>query len=485
MISSSLQEGSFLRRFLADPVAFFAFLLLLCMVLVGVYAPLFASSYPLLVHYRDEWFFPLFRYLLFSGAYSKSIDRFFNLLIFTLPLLVVVSFLFKKWRKRVLFSLLLLHFALFFYLEEYPLKDPARSETLLQARREALSHEYETFGLPRWSFELAHLTQKERADRVIDHRRHLRYHDSLIRRYGIPHPPSPYRYEAEAKAILLKQLRLAAEGGDLRAAARVHFHEEEERWLEEEERALGWTLWPLLRSFHWEEDAGGTSLFNREVHWWDLSRKNRKDLMAGLLFGIRVSLLVAIASVGLSCLVAIPVGAFSAYYGGRFDLLLCRFLEMWEAMPAFLMLLIAVAILQAKSLWITIVAIGLFSWTGLSRLLRGEILRQKGLAYVESCHCMGYSTPRILFGHLLPNALFPLLTLLPFSMMAAISAEAGLSFLGLGEEGSCSWGVLMDEGRRAFPYESMLLWPPALILTLLLLSIALLGDRLRDVLDRH
>jgi peptide/nickel transport system permease protein len=90
---------------------------------------------------------------------------------------------------------------------------------------------------------------------------------------------------------------------------------------------------------------------------------------------------------------------------------------------------------------------------------------------------------RIIFSHILPNAIPPLLTLLPFAIMGAITSEAGLSFLGLGEEGSCSWGVLMDEGRTAFPGESYLLWPPAILLTVLLIAIALVGDGLRDALD--
>src|SRR5262249_38942468 len=103
--------------------------------------------------------------------------------------------------------------------------------------------------------------------------------------------------------------------------------------------------------------------------------------------------------------------------------------------------------------------------------------------YVEACFAQGFSNRYIMFIHILPNAIPPLLTLLPFAMMGAITSEAGLSFLGLGEEGSCSWGVLMDEGRAAFPGESHLLWPPAALLTILLVAIALVGDALRDTFD--
>jgi peptide/nickel transport system permease protein len=96
---------------------------------------------------------------------------------------------------------------------------------------------------------------------------------------------------------------------------------------------------------------------------------------------------------------------------------------------------------------------------------------------------MGYRDNQIIFSHMLPNAIPPLLTLIPFAIMGAITSEAGLSFLGLGEEGSNSWGVLMDEGRSVFPAESYLLWPPAILLTILLVSIAIVGDAFRDSLD--
>jgi len=152
-------------------------------------------------------------------------------------------------------------------------------------------------------------------------------------------------------------------------------------------------------------------------------------------------------------------------------------------MPTFFMLLMIVAFLQSKSIFLVIGIIGLFGWTNFSRFVRGEFLKQKQLPYVEACHALGFNNRRIMFNHLLPNAIPPLLTLIPFAIMSAMTSEAGLSFLGLGEEGSTSWGVLMDEGRSAFPSESYLLWPPALLLTTLLVAIAIVGDTLRDALD--
>lgn len=188
-------------------------------------------------------------------------------------------------------------------------------------------------------------------------------------------------------------------------------------------------------------------------------------------------------SIGLALLIAVPVGAFSGYYGGKIDLIIYRLIEIWEAMPTFFMLLMIVAFFQTKSIFLVIGVIGFFGWTGFSRFIRGEFLRQKQLPYIEACQALGYSDTSIMFSHLFPNAIPPLLTLVPFAIMGAITSEAALSFLGLGEEGSNSWGVLMDEGRTAFPAESALLWPPAILLTLFLIAIALAGDALRDALD--
>ncbi len=268
-----------------------------------------------------------------------------------------------------------------------------------------------------------------------------------------------------------------------KAQARLAYLHDRRAWLDRQVQELHFKIMPLIRPFHWEDDAGGDQGLNRFVSWWDLTRINRKDMVAALIFGVRISLSVGILAIGLALLIGIPIGSLSGYYGGKIDLIAYRLIEIWESMPTFFMLLMVVAFLQSKSIFLVIAVIGFFGWTGFSRFVRGEFFRQKQLLYVEACRAMGFRDTTIMFSHLLPNAIPPLLTLVPFAIMGAITSEAGLSFLGLGEEGSNSWGVLMDEGRTAFPAESYLLWPPAILLTLLLVSIALVGDSLRDALD--
>ena len=193
--------------------------------------------------------------------------------------------------------------------------------------------------------------------------------------------------------------------------------------------------------------------------------------------------MILIFLIAMQMTIGIPIGASAGYYGGTFDIITLRLIEIWEAMPTFFMLLMVVAILQSKSIFLVVTVLGFFGWTGYSRFIRGEVLKQRNLSYVEACRAMGFHDRKIIFSNILPNAIPPVLTMLPFSVMGAITSEAGLSFIGLGEEGSCSWGVLMDEGRLAFPGESYLLWPPAIALTILLIALALVGDAMRDSID--
>lgn len=291
---------------------------------------------------------------------------------------------------------------------------------------------------------------------------------------------NPALIPAEEKKELLKAQQTLQDFN--KTKERLDYYRQRREWLEKNTQKIEY-LWLPIIPFHWEDDAGGDQRLNQYLPWWELTRSNRKDLMAALIFGIRISLVVGFLAVALAALIGVPIGALAGFYGGKFDIVISRLLEIWESMPTFFMLLLVIAITQSKSIFIVITVIGLFAWPVFSRYTRGEFFKQRNLPYVEASKTLGFSPLSIIFKDILPNAIPPLLTLLPFAIMGAITSEAGLSFLGLGEEGSCSWGVLMDEGRRGFPSEAYLLWPPAIALTILLVSIALVGDALRDALD--
>ncbi|NGX58009.1 MAG: Inner membrane ABC transporter permease protein YejE [Chlamydiae bacterium] len=464
-------------------------LVVLCLfILVGVYAPFLASSKPLFVEYDGEWYYPLFRYLFFRGFFTKRLDLFFNILIFTLPVFLITIFSLKRWRNPVLIILTMFQFGLFTFFAFGPPDDPA-SEPVLNHKKQIVIQNAIKSGnrldVASWEFELSFMNDYEKLNELVRYKVLKEQNEEIVREVGQEDLPTLFQIEKRNQEKIVSQLKesLKASPDQPLKQARLDYFINKQQWLETQSRKLHHMVMPLIRPFHWQDDAGGSQALNRKVDWWQLTRINRKDLTAALIFGVRISLVVGIISVSIALLIGVPLGSVAGYYGGRIDILLSRLLEVWESMPVFFMLLLVVAILQTKSIFIVMTVIGIFGWTGFSRYIRGEFFKQRNLPYVEACHAQGFPDRYIIMKHILPNAIPPLLTLLPFAIMGAITSEAGLSFLGLGEEGSCSWGVLMDEGRKAFPGESYLLWPPAILLTLLLISIALMGDALRDALD--
>jgi peptide/nickel transport system permease protein len=476
-------------QFIKKPLGVAGLLLVCIYCIVGVYAPFLASSKPFFVYWNGIWYFPLFRYLFYSGFFTKNLDIFFNLLLVILPIFIVTAWLFprNKWKKYVLWMVVAIQFIGFAWLISFPLQDPSVDLSLIHARQLALRNN----PLPDWNFDLQYMTPYAQLNLLIRQKILREQNERLEQKIGAKANSLPTLWakeqEREAQDIArineTLQKMPADDPNTAIVQAQLRYLTERRLWIHEQIPRLRYMLMPFFRPFHWEDDAGGDQHFNQQVPWYELTRINRKDLAAALIFGVRVSLVVGITAVSLALAIGIPIGAFAGFYGGNWDILVSRLLEIWESMPTFFMLLMVVAISQTKTIFLVIAVIGIFGWTGFSRYIRGEFFKQRNLAYVEACRSQGFNDSYIMFSHILPNAIPPVLTLLPFAMMGAITSEAGLSFLGLGEEGSCSWGVLMDEGRTAFPGESYLLWPPAILLTILLVAIALVGDSLRDSLD--
>jgi len=548
-------------QFKKHRLGYCALIVVITFCLMGIYAPFLASSKPFIVYFDGEWYFPLFRYLFYQRFFSKRLDLFYNLLMFTLPVMILTWYALRhhrRWLKVSISIILILQFSLFLYLAYRRPVDPAADRQLTQKRQMELKQMRQLAAehplwfnetVISWDTTLTYLSPYAKLNLVLRHKQRQEQQKILIpyvNRYSadsklrgntdlamptlwqldqdhlkdqkqrleqiIEHNAQAY---PEAKATIDKlheackaestllpswmicnflthlspeELRPLMNAKRIvqtydNALSQIKYLNDKQEWLDQQAAGLHFDIMPLVTPFHWEDDAGGNEMLNKIVGWGELTRINRKDLVAGLIFGTRISISVGILAVGLALLIGIPIGAFSGYYGGKIDIVTYRLIEIWESMPTFFMLLMVVAFLQSKSIFLVIAVIGFFGWTNFSRYVRGEFFKQKQLPYVEACHAMGFKDRYIMFSHLLPNAIPPLLTLVPFAMMGAITSEAGLSFLGLGEENSCSWGVLMDEGRNAFPNESYLLWPPAIMLTILLVAIALVGDALRDALD--
>ena len=207
-----------------------------------------------------------------------------------------------------------------------------------------------------------------------------------------------------------------------------------------------------------------------------------RDLLAQLIYGFRVSVLFALALTAIGVVLGVLAGAVQGYFGGRIDLTMQRLIEIWGSMPELYLLIIFSAVF-APSVALLLILLSLFGWMGLADYVRAEFLRNRQLDYVRAARAMGLSHGAIIWRHVLPNSLTPVVTFLPFRMSAAILALTSLDFLGLGvPPGTPSLGELLAQGKNNIDaWWISLSTFGVLVLTLMLLTF--MGDALRDALD--
>ena len=207
-----------------------------------------------------------------------------------------------------------------------------------------------------------------------------------------------------------------------------------------------------------------------------------RDLLAQLIYGFRLSVLFGLALTLIGVVVGIITGAVQGYVGGKTDLAFQRFIEIWGSMPELYLLIIFSAIF-APSVAVLLLLLSLFGWMGLSDYVRAEFLRNRQMDYVRAARALGVGNLQIMWRHILPNSLTPVVTFLPFRMSAAILALTSLDFLGLGvPPGTPSLGELLNQGKANIDAWWISLSTFAvLVMTLLLLTF--MGDALRDALD--
>ena len=207
-----------------------------------------------------------------------------------------------------------------------------------------------------------------------------------------------------------------------------------------------------------------------------------RDLLAQLIYGFRLSVLFGLALTFIGVVVGVVTGAIEGYAGGKTDLVTQRFIEIWSAMPELYLLIIFSAVFQ-PSVALLLILLSAFGWMGLSDYVRAEFLRNRQLDYVRAARALGVSNLQIMWRHILPNSMTPVVTFLPFRMSAAILALTSLDFLGLGvPPGTPSLGELLSQGKANIDAWWISLSTFAvLVITLLLLTF--MGDALRDALD--
>jgi len=256
---------------------------------------------------------------------------------------------------------------------------------------------------------------------------------------------------------------------------------EDQSWKEVD---TDWAIWPAVRWNPGQFDPSAVRLKpgDRPEHLLGTDDAGR-DVLARLIHGTVVAMLVGIVAMGIACSIGITLGMIAGFFGGWVDLLLSRATEVVMCFPTFFLIIAVIAFLEPSIVNIMMV-IGLVGWTGIFRLIRGEVLQTRSEDYVLSARALGLPPWRTMFVHVLPNSISPVFVAVAFGVARAVLTETSLSFLGFGDPSVPSWGEIVKQGRF---YVNQDLWHltifPGMAIFITLTAFNLFGQGLRDVLD--
>lgn len=240
---------------------------------------------------------------------------------------------------------------------------------------------------------------------------------------------------------------------------------------------------PMISNYDYEtNDLMNTNMPPSSEHWFGTDDLGR-DVFVRTWMGARISLTVGLAAAAIDLMIGVIYGGIMGYFGGRVDEFMNKFAEILYSIP-YLLVTILLLVVFEPSLGTIILALTITGWINMSWIVRGEIMQLKSREYVLASRSMGAGTARLLFRHLIPNAMGPIIVTLTLSVPSAIFAEAFLSFLGLGVQAPvASWGSMINDALSGWMYYPWRMLFPALFISLTMLAFNIFGDGLRDALD--
>ncbi len=246
----------------------------------------------------------------------------------------------------------------------------------------------------------------------------------------------------------------------------------------------GWMIWPLVRYNHrtvaWDLGEPAPSPPDA-VHWLGTDDQAR-DVVARLIYGFRISVLFGFTLTIISAIIGVAAGAVQGYFGGWIDLLFQRFIEIWSGMPTLFLLIILASVVEPNFWWLLGLLL-LFSWMGLVGVVRAEFLRARNFDYIRAARALGVSDTKIMFRHVLPNAMVATVTLMPFILAGSVTVLTSLDFLGIGlPPGSASLGELLAQGKANLQAPWLAL-TGFFVISLLLSLLMFVGEGVRDAFD--
>jgi len=226
---------------------------------------------------------------------------------------------------------------------------------------------------------------------------------------------------------------------------------------------------------HYREGPSG-------AHWFGTDTIGR-DVFSRVVFGSRVSLKIGIAATSIALVIGLLLGATAGFFGGILDTLIMRLTDVFLAIP-YIVLAVAIASVLGRSENTVILVLGFTGWLGICRIVRSSFLSLKQLEYVEAATALGYSRSRIMFRHILPNALQPIIVYGTIAVGGVILSEAALSFLGVGPtDPTPAWGLMVSDGKSLLATAPHMLFFPGMAIFVTVLAFVFIGDGLRDALD--